>query len=185
MHTDTVAADTEAYEPVAQLANPGWLYGRDAPMQTPLTDPVQVLEVIKKGYAADRLYAHASMDKRASLGIQAHGTLFLRGAAICVPDNSELRTAIIRELHCSPYAGHMGMNRTHALISRYFFWPHMRESINTFVGGCVVCQRNKPSNSSPAGKLMPLPVPKAIWEDVSMDVSALFLELRVAMTSYW
>src|SRR5690606_34038212 len=34
---------------------------------------------------------------------------------------------------------------------------------------CVPCQRNKPSNTLPAGKLKPLPIPTRNWEVVTMD----------------
>ena len=164
-----VTADTHAHTDNT-IAQPQLLYGGDAPIQTPLTDPLQMLEAIKGAYKADPLYsAVAAESRRLKLGIIAQGALFRRGAAICVPDAAELRTSIMRELHCSPYAGHTGMNRTLVLISRFFYWPDMRTDINDYVRGCVVCQRNKSASGKPAGKLQPLPVPSGIWEDISMD----------------
>ena len=162
-------ADTHAQDQgtLAQLRS---LQGL-APLQTPVSDPLLLLQLIKDSYQADPLYSsdHAAEGRRVQLGIVAHGTLFKRGTAIAVPDAAQLHASIINELHCSPYAGHIGMNRTLALIARYFYWPDMQTDINDYVRGCVMCQRNKPRAGQPAGKLQPLPVPSGIWEDISMD----------------
>ena len=163
-------ADTQDQDS-GNMAQQYGVHGGDAPLHTPLVDPHQVAQSIIDHYKADPLYASdvAAEARRTKLGISAHGCLFRRGAAICVPDAAELHTSITRELHCSPYAGHTGMNRTLVLISRYFYWPDMQNDINNYVRGCVVCQRNKPRTGQPAGKLQPLPVPAGIWEDISMD----------------
>ena len=93
----------------------------------------------------------------------------MRDGAIVVPDVPELRRSIIRELHCSPYAGHFGINRTQKLISRYCFCPKIHDQIADYVRGCELCQRNKSATGKKEGAIMPLPVPDNIWEDISMD----------------
>ena len=68
-----------------------------------------------------------------------------------------------------PYVGHFGIHRTHELISRYYWWPEMRDDIAEYVRGCVISQRSKRSKSAPgpwAGKLMALSVPSGVWEDI-------------------
>lgn len=45
----------------------------------------------------------------------------------------------------------------------------MRHEFIKYVQSCDVCQRIKTGNHFPQGLLQPLPVPKQIWEDISLD----------------
>lgn len=54
-------------------------------------------------------------------------------------------------------------------LRRDFHTPHDRRLVSDFVRGCLVCQRNKTEHLHPAGLLLPLPVPAAVWSDIAMD----------------
>ncbi|KAL5751080.1 hypothetical protein ACOSP7_025683 [Xanthoceras sorbifolium] len=45
----------------------------------------------------------------------------------------------------------------------------MRQRVRNFIRNCDVCQRHKVEQLAPAGLLQPLPIPKQIWEDISID----------------
>lgn len=45
----------------------------------------------------------------------------------------------------------------------------MKGTVTEFVAAYHVCQCSKYQASSPAGLLQPLPIPNAIWEEISMD----------------
>jgi hypothetical protein len=45
----------------------------------------------------------------------------------------------------------------------------MKQDVCNFVIECVVCQRNKGETVKSLGTLQPLPIPLAIWRDISMD----------------
>ena len=45
----------------------------------------------------------------------------------------------------------------------------MKGDIQRFVAHCAICLQNKYSNLAPRGLLQPLPIPKQIWDDISMD----------------
>ena len=134
-----------------------------------LTDVADVLQSILSGYDQDPLFDASHEAERVKLGWLSKGGLHMRGDAVVVPDFPDLRRKIIRELHCSPYCGHFGYHRTQKLICRYYFWPNMQKEIQNYVRGCELCQRNKSAPGAKAGKLLPLPVPEGIWEDISMD----------------
>ncbi|VFQ69620.1 unnamed protein product [Cuscuta campestris] len=88
---------------------------------------------------------------------------------LCIDAASDLRTALLREYHDTPTAGHAGVSRTFQRLAANFFWLNMRRDVRRHIGGCVICQATKFSTQPLAGLLQPLPIPHRVWEDVSMD----------------
>lgn len=88
---------------------------------------------------------------------------------LCVPSDPRIRSRLLGEHHDTPSSGHLGFDKTYALLARKFFWPKMAKDIRAYIRTCDSCQRNKARNVRPAGLLNPLPVPTDRWEDVSMD----------------
>ncbi|KAL0456485.1 UNVERIFIED_CONTAM: Transposon Tf2-11 polyprotein [Sesamum latifolium] len=68
-----------------------------------------------------------------------------------------------------PLGGHQGEERTYALVQRAYFWPQMRDDVETYVRTCLICQQDKADHQKKAGLLQPLPIPMRPWESVSMD----------------
>lgn len=87
---------------------------------------------------------------------------------VYVPES--LRDKVIRECHCTPFAGHFGNKKTYELVCRNFWWPAMSSTIRQFCRSCDACQRNKGVNARPLGLLQPLPIPESPWQSVSMDL---------------
>ena len=96
------------------------------------------------------------------------GNLLYQGRLV-LPYSSSLINAIMHEYHTGLVGGHSGFLRTYKRIMQEFYWIGMRGDIQKFVAECEVCQMNKTLTLSPAGALQPLPVPKLIWEDLTMD----------------
>jgi hypothetical protein len=87
-----------------------------------------------------------------------------------VPDDYELGTLLISELHDSMYVGHFGMARTRAAVGRMFWWESLNKDVTKFVSTCVTCQRNKARRQKPYGLLQPLPVPVKPWHTVRLPL---------------
>ena len=86
-----------------------------------------------------------------------------------VPDNTELKLAILRENHDSRIAGHFGMKKTQERMMRNFYWPNMEEFVREYVRSCDICQRDKTARHRRYGLLQPLEVPYRPWTSISMD----------------
>ena len=86
-----------------------------------------------------------------------------------VPDNKEVKTKLLRELHNVPSVGHPGFNRTLQLVKRHLYWRGMTSEVRDYVLQCPVCQLEKGEHQLPRGELQPLQVPQEKWTDVSID----------------
>lgn len=76
-----------------------------------------------------------------------------------------LHLKIIKELHDE---GHVGCDKTCALVSASYFWPTLRQDVYKFVAGYHICQVSK-GTATNVGLYMSLPISSQPWTDVSMD----------------
>ena len=129
-------------------------------------------KAIKAAYAADPLFSTKRPNKFMHLdddGLWRRGA-FASISKIVIPDNSSVRHAIMKELHDSKLAGHLGVKRTYNLVSRYFYWRGMFKYVEEYVQSCHSCQMMKSTNVKPAGLLQPLHIPAYPFQSVSMDL---------------
>jgi hypothetical protein len=75
---------------------------------------------------------------------------------------------LLQEAHDSGLMGHFGVKKTEDVLATHFFWPWMRRDVERYVSRCTTCNKAK-SRLNPHGLYMPLPIPRAPWEDISMD----------------
>lgn len=81
----------------------------------------------------------------------------------------KLKDQLIKEAHEIPISGHLGTQKTLSQLKRHVTWNNMETDIKEYVKHCETCQRIKSSNQKPAGQLMPLDIPSAPWEQITMD----------------
>jgi len=78
------------------------------------------------------------------------------------------RELLVQELHGGALAGHFGVEKTCSMLKEHYYWPRMSKDVDHLVKRCSTCQMAK-SRVLPHGLYSPLPVPLALWEDVSLD----------------
>lgn len=88
---------------------------------------------------------------------------------LAIPRTSKFIPLLIAECHSELAGGHAGILKTTKKLKQFVHWEGMKSDIQKFVSECAVCQTHKSTTLSPAGLLQPLPIPNAIWEDVSLD----------------
>eukprot|EP00983_Pelagomonas_calceolata_P015453 489642-Pelagomonas_calceolata.AAC.1 len=67
-------------------------------------------------------------------------------------------------------SGHVGITKTHELLSRFFYWDSLQRDVEDYVRTCDAFQLNKASTRAYAGKLQPLSIPGRRWEHITMDL---------------
>ena len=128
------------------------------------------LETIKAQYAHDDDFKDVLLNckegKTWNKFVLTDGFIF-RANKLCIPASS-VRLLLLQEAHGGGLMGHFGVKKTEDILADHFFWPKMRRDVERFVARCTTCQKAK-SRLNPHGLYIPLPVPNAPWEDISMD----------------
>ncbi|GJR50543.1 gag-pol polyprotein [Tanacetum coccineum] len=136
---------------------------------TSLQPKVLGFELLQNEYPSDpdfgEIYTTCQSHAKGEFHI-CNGFLF-RAQQLCVPRHS-IRLVIIQEAHEGGLAGHLGIDKTTHILRSHFFWPRMSRDVEHYIRRCLQCHKAK-GQSSPHGLYLPLPVPVAPWEDVSLD----------------
>ncbi len=102
-------------------------------------------------------------------GIEERDGIWKKDSRIIVPNNREIKTMLMFEVHDCKTSGHLGVTKTIERISRQFWWPSLRGEVRKYVLNCVACAASKYSTQKRAGLTMPLIIPTKKWEEISMD----------------
>ena len=70
---------------------------------------------------------------------KVEGTWYKDGRRV-VTGKMEHKQLFIQAHHDTPAYGHPGINKTHQLTSRRYWWPNMRQDVMDYVKGCAECQ---------------------------------------------
>jgi hypothetical protein len=96
------------------------------------------------------------------------GLLFFKGK-LYLPSVSTFKSIFLEEFHSSTIGGHSGIEKTYGRLKENVYWEGMKADVAKFVQTCLVCQQTKIPTQLPYGLLQPLPIPTAVWEDISLD----------------
>ena len=147
------------------------------PVPAPTADAYTMTERVKRHRLADNGYMEAyakaaTQEAGSNLELSPDDLLYWQSdpgqpKRLYIPE--EMRDAIMTELHATPLAGHLGMDKTYEKIARRYYWPDMEVIVRAFVRTCPECQRNKPSYMKKVGLLKPMPIPERRWSSVNVD----------------
>ena len=86
-----------------------------------------------------------------------------------VPDDLEVKSLLVSELHSVPHSVQLGVQRTIRKVRRHFWWKGMAGDIREFVESCPICQLEKIDHTRRKGSLQSLTIPEVKWTKVSID----------------
>jgi hypothetical protein len=88
---------------------------------------------------------------------------------VYVSNFSELKNAVLKEIHNVPYVGHPGYQKIIAVVRSQYFWPGMKKEVVNYIAICLEYQKVKTEHRHPTRLLQPLPILEWKWEVVTMD----------------
>ena len=111
-----------------------------------------------------------SKGKLKRVQLQLHvcdGILTKSGRPIIPPS---LRKLIVTEYH---NIAHFGTDKVYSLLKDRYYWPSMYNYIKLFSQGCEACQKTKCTTSPPKAPLVPMFIPNAPMQLLSIDIAYL------------
>ena len=75
---------------------------------------------------------------------------------------------MIWEAHYSRFVGNFGVEKTVAVLQKYFYWPNLRQDVRKYIRSCTTCTISKLTIKK-QGLYTLLPTPSQPWESISMD----------------
>ena len=128
----------------------------------------RVLEAQKKDEKISATIDQIGDGKETEFTVNENGVLYYKDR-VCVPDDDELRKAILEEAHSGFFAIHPGSTKMYQDLKLSFWWSGMKRDVSEFVTKCLVCQRVKAEHHVPSGLLQPIRIPKWKWDRITMD----------------
>src|SRR5712672_2616629 len=95
-----------------------------------------------------------------------------KGEALAVVGSEDTRRMLVEIYHDSPTAGHPGMAKTLKALSKFYWWPDVREFVQEYVRGCTTCQANKIITQRNNPPLNPIPPESGArpFQTIAMDL---------------
>eukprot|EP00253_Pinus_taeda_P022804 PITA_22804 len=120
-------------------------------------------------YKSDPEFSHTYqnlLEGQHVLDFHLQDSLLCHLGHLCVPSRECAK--MIWEAHYGRAVGHFGVEKTVAVLQKYFCWPNLRQDVGKYIRSCTACAIAKP-NIKKQGLYTPLPTPNQSWESISMD----------------
>ena len=128
----------------------------------------RVLEAQRKDDKIVVIVSQIGNGKEIEFTLNEDGVLYYKDR-VCVPDDNDLRKAILEEAHSGSFVIHSGSTKMYQDLKMSFWWSEMKRDISEFVTKCLVCQRVKSEHQVPSGLLQSIRIPEWKWDQITMD----------------
>ena len=128
----------------------------------------RVLEAQRKDEKIAVIVSQIGNGKEIEFTVNEDGVLYYKDR-VCVPDDNDLRKAILEEAHGGSFAIHPGSTKMYQDLKMSFWWFGMKRDISEFVTKCLVCQRVKADHHVLSGLLQSIRIPEWKWDRINMD----------------
>ena len=128
----------------------------------------RVLEAQRKDEKIAVIVSQIGNGKEIEFTVNEDGLLYYKDR-VCVPDDNDLRKAILEEAHGGSFAIHPGNTKMYQDLKMSFWWSGMKRDISEFVTKCLVCQRVKVEHQVPSGLLQSIRIQEWKWDRITMD----------------
>ena len=115
----------------------------------------RVIEAQKKDEKIVVIVSQIGNGKETELTMNENGILYYKDR-VCVPDDNDLRKAILEEAHSGSFAIHPVTTKMNQDLKMSFWWSGMKRDVSEFLSKCFVCQRVKAEHQVPSGLLQPI-----------------------------
>nr|KYP46506.1 Retrotransposable element Tf2 [Cajanus cajan] len=115
-----------------------------------------------------RLLGLLGSEKVVGFELGEDGILRFKGR-ICLPQDAELRRAVLEEGHKSRLNIHPGMTKMYQDLKKTFWWSGMKREIAEYVAACLTCQKAKVEHQKPSGLMQQIEIPEWKWDSITMD----------------
>nr|KYP76963.1 Retrotransposable element Tf2 [Cajanus cajan] len=115
-----------------------------------------------------RLLGLLGTDKATGFELGEDGILRFRDR-ICLPQDAELRRAVLEEGHKSRLSIHPGMTKMYQDLKKTFWWSGMKREIAEYVAACLTCQKAKVEHQKPSGLMQQIEIPEWKWDNITMN----------------
>nr|KYP39816.1 Transposon Ty3-I Gag-Pol polyprotein [Cajanus cajan] len=115
-----------------------------------------------------RLLGLLGTEKAGGFELGGDGILRFKGR-ICLPQDAELKRAVLEKGHKSRLSIHPGMTKMYQDLKKTFWWSGMKREIAKYVAACLTCQKAKVEHQKPSGLMQQMEIPEWKWDSISMD----------------
>jgi len=106
------------------------------------------------------------LEGKKDLNFHLQDELLWNQGHLCVPSSKHAK--MILKVHYSQVVGHFWVEKTMAVLQKYFYWSNLWQDVGKYIRSCTACANAK-STINKKGLYTPLPTPSRPWESISMD----------------